>query len=286
GRKVGYLLDQIRANGEQKELVEEVVSLARRYGIATPYTSYLVVPDGPMPVVPPTRLPGRPGDGGRPMPLPAPVPGGGPIGGGLSLGAGGFGGLPGAPGLSGPAGGRMKVEDFAKGAANAPIPAGEKPDQAARFGGVRGGVTERQAAEALRELKDMKEGAGIATELRRYQEQKKVLDQANYAFKGRDKNQFQSGQLGVDLSICANNLRVQDKLSLTANQRVQGRNCLEVNGVWIDDAFKADMKTLVVKAQSDAYFRILERHPEVKDVYRLGNQLVWVAQSGTALVRD
>ncbi|HTU92639.1 MAG TPA: VIT domain-containing protein, partial [Gemmataceae bacterium] len=49
-RKVGYLLDQIRANGEKKELVQEVVSLAKRYGITTPYTSYLVVPDAAMPV--------------------------------------------------------------------------------------------------------------------------------------------------------------------------------------------------------------------------------------------
>ncbi len=45
-RKVGYLLDQIRLNGEKKELVDEVVSLAKRYGITTPYTSYLLVPDG------------------------------------------------------------------------------------------------------------------------------------------------------------------------------------------------------------------------------------------------
>ena len=35
-RKVGYLLDQIRVNGEQKELVDEVMALAKRYGIATP----------------------------------------------------------------------------------------------------------------------------------------------------------------------------------------------------------------------------------------------------------
>src|SRR5438874_8867681 len=57
-RKVGFLLDQIRVNGEQKELIDEVVALAKRYGVATPYTSFLVVPDGPMPVVPPTRPPG------------------------------------------------------------------------------------------------------------------------------------------------------------------------------------------------------------------------------------
>src|SRR6185437_4319078 len=49
-RKVGYMLDQIRANGEKKELVDEVVALAKKYGIATPYTSYLIVPDGPVPV--------------------------------------------------------------------------------------------------------------------------------------------------------------------------------------------------------------------------------------------
>src|SRR5205085_6983562 len=50
-RKVGYLLDQVRANGEKKELVDEVVTLAKKYGIATPYTSYLIVPDAPIPVV-------------------------------------------------------------------------------------------------------------------------------------------------------------------------------------------------------------------------------------------
>ncbi|MFM7149489.1 MAG: VIT and vWA domain-containing protein, partial [Gemmataceae bacterium] len=37
GRKVGYLLDQIRQNGEQKELKDEVIALARKYGITTPY---------------------------------------------------------------------------------------------------------------------------------------------------------------------------------------------------------------------------------------------------------
>jgi Ca-activated chloride channel family protein len=44
-RKVGWLLDQIRLNGENKELVEEVTALARKYGIITPYTSYLIVED-------------------------------------------------------------------------------------------------------------------------------------------------------------------------------------------------------------------------------------------------
>lgn len=56
-RKVGYLLDQIRMGGEKKELVDEVILLAKKYSIATPYTSYLVVPDDvPMPTLPRDKI--------------------------------------------------------------------------------------------------------------------------------------------------------------------------------------------------------------------------------------
>jgi Ca-activated chloride channel family protein len=42
-RKIGYLLDEIRLHGEDKELKTEVVRLAKRFGILTPYTSFLVI---------------------------------------------------------------------------------------------------------------------------------------------------------------------------------------------------------------------------------------------------
>ncbi len=45
-RRVGHLLDQIRLNGESKELRDEIVDLGTRYGIVTPYTSYLVLEPG------------------------------------------------------------------------------------------------------------------------------------------------------------------------------------------------------------------------------------------------
>jgi Ca-activated chloride channel family protein len=45
-RRVGHLLDQIRLNGESKELRDEVVDLGTRYGIVTPYTSSLVLEPG------------------------------------------------------------------------------------------------------------------------------------------------------------------------------------------------------------------------------------------------
>lgn len=44
-RRIGYLLDQIRLNGENKELVYEITQLAREHGIVTPYTSYLIMED-------------------------------------------------------------------------------------------------------------------------------------------------------------------------------------------------------------------------------------------------
>jgi Ca-activated chloride channel family protein len=44
-RRVGFLLDEIRIHGETSELRDEATDLARRFGIVTPYTAYLIVED-------------------------------------------------------------------------------------------------------------------------------------------------------------------------------------------------------------------------------------------------
>lgn len=41
-RRIGYLLEEIRLHGEDKELVDEIRSLGLRFGIVTPYTAFLV----------------------------------------------------------------------------------------------------------------------------------------------------------------------------------------------------------------------------------------------------
>ncbi len=46
-RKIGYLLDQIRLFGESKEIIDEIITLSKKYGIITPYTSFLVVEEEP-----------------------------------------------------------------------------------------------------------------------------------------------------------------------------------------------------------------------------------------------
>jgi len=76
-RKIGFLLDQIRLHGGERELVDEVVALSMKFGIMTEYTSFLVE------------------EGARV------VSAGAQFGGG---GYGGRGGMPGAKGESGPMG--------------------------------------------------------------------------------------------------------------------------------------------------------------------------------------
>ena len=145
-------------------------------------------------------------------------------------------------------------------------------------GDGKGGTPEEKAKEELAQklLDSVKDARDQVTN----------FDQARQLYARGEYKNAQAGKLGVDVAMCANNLRSQDRLTQTANQLVNGRNCLEVGGLWIDEGFTADLKTVVVKAQSDAYFKILEKNPKMKDVYRLGNHLVFVTPSKIALVID
>jgi Ca-activated chloride channel family protein len=278
-RKVGYLLDQIRANGEKKELVEETVALAKKYGIATPYTSYLIVPDAPMPVV---RVPTKAGSGKPNVSLdPHYINIANPGAGSGGFG-GGYGGVP--AGLVPPAGApasatvQQKVLEFAK------------QNQAKRgdLERARGGFEDRKLKELPAADSKGKDGTDkdAFSVLREAKEQKASYDQARRELALRRLDAVQTGSLGVNLSVHGNNLRSQSRLTLSALRNAAGRNCLELGGVWIDEGFDAKMPALTVKAMSDAYFRILERHPEVKEAFQLGNHVVWVTPNGTALVID
>jgi Ca-activated chloride channel family protein len=253
-RKVGYLLDQIRANGEKKELKDEVIVLAKKYGITTPYTSWLIVPDGPVPVV---RGPGAPR-------------------GGLGFGGGGA-GLNGAmppPALSTPGGAAQKpVSSFAR----------EVQEKAGDIAHNRDRFEDKQLQRLADDAKGDKDVRRMLDEA---QNKKANLDGTREALRKGEAAYYQAGKSGVDLAIYSCNLRNQCRLEQTAQRNAYGRNCVEIGGVWIDEKFDAKTPTLVVKAQSDAYFRILDLQPQMKDVYRLGNHLVWMAPCGTALVID
>jgi Ca-activated chloride channel family protein len=55
-RKIGYLLNEIRLRGANKEIIDQIVKLSIRYGIVTPYTSYLVTEEAPLGAVEQQRL--------------------------------------------------------------------------------------------------------------------------------------------------------------------------------------------------------------------------------------
>ena len=249
-RKVGFLLDNIRLQGESKEVVDEVILLAKRYGITTPYTSYLLVPDAP-----PPPIVGRKGglhDPSKGIPAPAAL-------------------APGGGGVGGPV---MKLEQFAKNLDKDDgkgIVVGQgRVDEETKQLTVRGKKGDAKDKEAVKEVF----------------EQRSSLEKAQAAFTNKQLYQVQNGKLGVDFAIMNNELRQQKQLTKTGSRNVQNRNVIEVGGVWIDDGFNAKLETVTVKAQSEAYFKILELHPEVKDVYQLGNYVIWVTPSGKALIID
>lgn len=270
-RKVGYLLDQIRQHGESKELVDETKHLAKRYGIATPYTSYLIVPDAPVPMG---------GRGGRGMGMGGASGFGGGIGGisgGLGMGTGMA--MPGGRSAGNPAGGplpglgRAKVEDLAK---DAQQTKGELSQNRDRLNDALFKSIEAESISKPMSLAAVREAV----------EKRANFEEAKKALAERRLDQVQAGKLGVELSIDSNQLRNQSRLSLSAVRNVAGRNCLEYGGVWIDEDFDAKTPVVTVKAQSDAYFRLLERQPQLREVLKLGNAIVWLTPSGNALIID
>jgi Ca-activated chloride channel family protein len=294
-RKVGYLLDQIRVHGETTEVKDEIIGLAKRYGITTPYTSYLLVPDGPVtPVAAKPVVPGKPDVSFGLDPKVAPIPQA------LLPAPGGFGEKDKRKGPANPKGTTSvppppttpaTVEVFLK--------TFGQPSKSDATGGpdiVGLGrtkqVSDQLEAESKYTAGDGKDGDKAAKEksekAKDALDQRRALLQASDAFREKNLIEVQQGKLGVDFAVQNNLLRFQDRLDNknTASRLVQKRNVIDVGGIWIDDGFTPKMETVTIKSQSAAYFRMLERRPEVKDVFQLGNYVVWVTPSGKALIID
>jgi Ca-activated chloride channel family protein len=195
----------------------------------------------------------------------------------------GFGGTGGA-GASLPK--PIKLEEFAR-QIKAKGP-GDNADKDA-VGELRDRFEEQKNKEILKVAKSDPTSGAFATTAKAVtavQDQKKALDEARRFFAEKNLEAVQNGQLGVDFAVQNNDLRNQSRLTRTASRNVQNRNVVEIGGVWIDNAFDPKMPVVTVKAMSKAYFKILERHPQIREVFQLGNHVVWVSPSGTALIID
>lgn len=298
-RKVGYLLDQIRVNGEQKELKDEVVQLAKRYGITTPYTSYLVVPDstvmhnhrknvppppGAFKRVPDVRfapgggLPGGgSGFGGRPA---GPTAGSG--GRGIGSGIGGIAGLGG--GIGGlPSGNPRGTTRPSK--TNAPKPSAETTPS----GDSKETPKLQQSFDSLEFARRVtKQQGGLEQQRLAYLNLQRRGDAYTYqqSLQRLKEGKADSGKLGVDLSLANRKLRQQGQVDAKSRQTVATREMLLIGQVWIDSKFTEKTKAVMVKGFSEAYFAILSEQPTIKEVYQLGNAIIWITPSGSALVID
>src|SRR6516162_8674631 len=173
-RKVGYLLDQIRANGESKELKDEVITLAKKYGITTPYTSYLIVPDAVVPLL------GRKKGGMPNVGFEAPAP----------------------AALRGPNGEKRKLGDFIKDL--------DKND-AGKEGGA-GGIRGKLEEDRLNKAPDPSASPADTKAIEKLKEAKKAQEEAQALFRSGALDKVQAGKLGVDLSVLNERLRNQTHL--------------------------------------------------------------------------
>lgn len=248
-RRVGYLIDQIRLNGESSELRDEVVRLGKHYGIVTPYTSYLVVEDGLAAAQPPGRpgVPGTPGQGG----------GGGRRGGGGGFGQPGEGGR--AP-VGGVAPSPRRQDAPASGLAPPPAPEAPLPADA-----------------VVRRLKDEQESAKKQGDDKGEFDRRKSEDAREALKRGYFRDAIALSKEIKSLRESRTGGGAGDALI----RRVGGRTFLPRGPLWVELAvLDADPDTLVknlkrIEAFSEEYFQLLKESPELAEILSLGENLIF-----------
>ena len=308
GRRIGFLLEEIRLHGEKAELRDEVIRLSQEHGIVTPYTTYLVEEPGQQ----------RPGTGpvaqqnlyfGAGSNLSqrgaaAQAPGG--LGGGL--GGGGFGGgYPGGGVSSGAAPGsdvrqyergRLEVDPYNKTAKElAKKSLGDKKPALGRPGGAPAGGKDGEATGLSSGGQSAPAGvsgpAGPRGGLMEKEAQKlaRTYDKRDYALQQKqDEAQVKARQQAagfrnttgwnaVEASRRVRELkdavRAEDDLSIAGSRTVNGRAFRLENGAWKEAGVPAKAPVVQVKYGSDAYFQLISAKPEWAWLLSLGKSVLF-----------
>jgi len=257
-RHVGFLLDEIRLRGEKKELKDTVIALSRKYGIQTPYTSYLVLETEK--------------DYARH---------------GITREGGGSGAFRAHAG-------RAIVGGIApKGPA-----AGGAPDSAGKPARRPANLKElRMRMARVKEDEKRLEGGAAAETTIDGMARREVERWADFDVGGRGKRKageelkMESGEDAVKAAKAIAELKRGDKeqsrghRGLALVKRVDGRTFYYYGGFWIDGNFTEKLQTVHVKYLSDAYFKALEKLPELKKAFALGDRVI-IVTGKTALVID
>jgi Ca-activated chloride channel family protein len=313
-RKIGFLMDQIRLHGENKEIKDEVIRLSLAYGIETPYTSYLVLENEAQYKqygITSTTV-AKAGEArrealhdGSDRTRVLGVGGGGNEIGGME----GFGSSPVPPGAvptaaapTAPAASMEKKADavtsYFYGSASGGGGAG---------GGGRGkagsGFAEESQATADAPVRFSGGPAAVspATPPASGDGHGQVVATAKPDFAPKDKEApllrlsaqsmaADSGKDAVDVATSIQKLRQSEgEKDLKGVQRIQqraGRQFVNFRGVWVDERFLGTEKITKVKWGSEAFFRLLRDKPELKDVFSLGQRMIVATAKGQAVAVD
>jgi Ca-activated chloride channel family protein len=263
-RQVGVLLDAIRLNGPDPELLDEVKRIGTEFHIVTPYTSHLIVEEG-------LRVPGGSsrtgvdswflGQGRRER---------GP---GESAGrSGGGGGGPSTPGPSGPGTPGPSTPVPAGGSAaggSPPLTGGgegtpslqELARELQRLGVLPAGLEEDALGElALRVARELRDSAAGLRELGRETTGERAVDDSAYLAR-----------------LMSGAQRDESKLLDLFSRRVHGKVFYLRAGTWTDraiDALPEETPRRTVEAWSDAYFALLRERPELGAYLALSDRMV------------
>jgi Ca-activated chloride channel family protein len=261
-RKIGYLLDQVRLHGENKELKDEVVRLSLAYGIETPYTSYLVLENQEQYKQYNISISGT---------MPAPQEGAAAWStGGGSAGSGGSvrGARPtAATGDKAESGNRFKraaerVDNAfaglaatapAAGTARPPAAPAEKPKPQAAPGDSTGAYV----------------GAGVRAD-------------------AEDLRKADTGKTAVDIAQQIQGLRRSEQVGrrLQKVQQRGSRQFADYRGVWVDQGFQGAERLVKIKWGSEAFFRLAREKADVRDALSQGQRVIVVTARGQAIAVD
>ena len=285
-RRVGVLLDAIRMNGADGELLDEVARLGREYNIVTPYTAHLIVEEGlELSGVPTNTFEGpRRGaawQGHRgPVPIPDPPGGGGGGGGGGPSTPGPAG--PSAPGPSGPA---------TPGPAGPAAPGGGGPAQPTTMGGRSMNLDRIVAllldagvlpADATRqELVAL--ARDIAREMRSSEESLRKLGRRQSGTDAVNDSAYLARLIGQSVSPGSRDSSIVggQKASLLAlfTRKVGDKVFRLRQGIWIDLDY--DEETMAerkqrIEAYSAEYFAIVGERPKINIYLAFSDRLLVV----------
>jgi Ca-activated chloride channel family protein len=274
-RRVGYLLEQIRLHGEEKELKEEVIALSKEYAIMTPYTSYLVLETDKDYAAHGIDRKGL----DRPMPPPATakpdvanVPGAA------------------ADGWAVRASGEGERMDRAQEVArlrNVLKEAPQSPEarmahgrlkamSGAVGGGVGGGPAEREEKAPMPATVPVFEMADESVA-------KRAIDPAGRSFGFK----AESGARAVVSSKALEVYKTKDIASddIVPSVKYLGKKVFYlIDGVWTDQIYKKGLKETRVKYGSEEYFKLLQAHPDWKQYFSLGVKVILCPDAETAIV--